>query len=106
MGTQEQYRELMRKVFDELREGVREEVSPQKYQELRESFAFHMSDWAGDIEEARKLRNQCATISSAEAAERVVGLLYHLIPHLTEAGKLLLDGVVSEIAPTNSKAST
>ncbi len=105
MATNDQYRDLMRRVFDELREGVRDQVSPQQYQELRESFAFHMSDWANDIEKIRELRNNSDTINADEAAKEVVGLLYHLIPHLVEAGNLLLDGVGSGIRPTKSNDS-
>ncbi len=102
MSTHEQYRQLMRQVFDELREGIRETTSSQEYDDLRESFAFHMTDWAEDIQKLLKLRASSDSISSEDAAKEVVGLLYHLIPHLTEAGKLLLDGVGDQIEPTEA----
>jgi len=102
MNTQEQYRELMRQVFDELREGVRESTSPEKYEELRESFAFHMTDWVDDIQTVVELQKGSNSISSQDAAKKVIGLLYHMIPHLTEAGNLLLDGVASDVEPVKA----
>ncbi len=106
MSTHEQYRQLMRQVFDELREGIRETTSPHEYDELRESFAFHMTDWADDIQKLSKLRASSDSIRPEDAAKEVVGLLYHLIPHLNEAGNLLLDGVGNQIEPTQAVDSS
>lgn len=105
MSTHEQYRQLMRQVFDELREGVRETVTSQEYDDLRESFAFHMTDWSDDVQKLLELQQQSGSISSEDAAKKVVGLLYHLVPHLTEAGKLLLDRVDNGVEPIAAKDS-
>ena len=51
------------------------------------------------LEKLADLHQRSDSIRPEDAAKEGVGLLYHLIPHLTEAGNLLLDGVASEMAP-------
>lgn len=71
--------------------GLRDENEPD-FEKKRGDFVFHMMDWLDDLEDLHALfRSQDA--AKEEAAELIVGFLYHVIPHLTEAGRLLLGGV-------------
>lgn len=99
MNKQERFRELMRLVFDEMRGGVQDELGLEEYERMREAFAFHMSDWIEqDVDELTRLRDSREVPDVQEAAKAISGALYHLIPHLTEAGNLLLDGVSNPFA--------
>lgn len=92
------FRELMRAVFDQVREGERDRHSTAEYARRREDFAFHMTDWLADLEELETLRGSPAASNPADAATKIVGLLHHVVPHLTEAANLLLDGVPDPFA--------
>ena len=96
--AQDPFRDLMRAVFDQAREGERERLPVAEYLRLREEFAFHMTDWLGDLKELESLRAAPESADPREAAKTIIGLLYHLVPHLTEAGNLLLDGVPNPFA--------
>lgn len=93
MNKTEKFRALMERVFDELREGLRDELGSEEYEQRRHSFGFHMTDWLDDIETVKALWDNCESVDSENAAKQVAGFLYHVIPHLAEAGNLLLDNV-------------
>ena len=94
----EQFRDLMRRVYDEMREGLREEVDAKTYRENRELFAFHMSDWLDDYLDLKTLVESPQSTDADDAAEVVARFLYHVVPHTTEAGRLLLDDVPNPFA--------
>ena len=98
-------RELLEKVFDECREGLRAEVSPAEYAQQRHDFAFHMTDWLGDLKKLNELYAHPEKADLHDATISVIGLLYHVIPHLNAAGRLLLDHVSDPFAPVEAKAA-
>lgn len=106
MKNQDSFRELMLRVFDEMSDGVREDVGDAEYERRRESFAFHMSDWQDDIAILTRIQKECDTLDPNEAGRLVAGFLYHVIPHITEAGNLLLDEVKNPFAPTPPRQTT
>ena len=99
MKNKDTFRELMLRVYDEMNDGVREDVGDAEYDRRRESFAFHMSDWQDDIATLIRIQKECGTLDPNEAARLIAGFLYHVIPHITEAGNLLLDEVKNPFTP-------
>ncbi len=59
--------------------------------QCRKDFVFHMTDWAGDLQRLAALYREPQDFAKTEAEAIVAGFLYHVIPHLVEAGRLLLD---------------
>jgi hypothetical protein len=89
---------LLGQVFDECREGLREELDPKEYTRRRQDFIFHMTDWRSDLQGLARLY-ECPEGRDADSASTfLVGLLYHVIPHLAAAGRLLLDEVPDPFA--------
>jgi hypothetical protein len=58
--------------------------------EAKRQFVFHMTDWVDNLERLVKLYEEGA-VRKDKAAQTVAGFLYHVIPHLNAAGRLLLD---------------
>jgi hypothetical protein len=84
--------EMLGRVFDEMRTiKNRKEHAKQRHE-----FVFHMTDWKDDVEKLIKLYAEPAT--NAEARGIVVEFLYHAIPHLNAAGRLLLERVPDPFA--------
>jgi len=83
---------LLSKVFDEMRDGVKKRVPVDEYERLKEEFVFHMSDWRDDLGRLEVLFRDPER-DPADAARDVAGFLYHVVPHLNAAARLLLDGV-------------
>lgn len=94
-----QLRELLEKVFDECREGLHAELSAAEYQRQRHDFAFHMTDWLTDLKELNDLYAHPEKADLDEATISIIGILYHVIPHLSAAGRLLLDTIPDAFAP-------
>ena len=95
MESQLQIKSLLRAVFGELRE---EDVPD--FEKNRDEFVFHMTDWLDDF--VTLVRS--ATATKEAAARQIVGFLYHVIPHLNAAGRLLLDGVPDTFAEAGKPA--
>jgi hypothetical protein len=94
---------LLEKVFDDCREGPRAELSPEEYQRQRYDFAFHMTDWLYNLKELNELYAQPEKAELHKATISIIGLLYHIIPHLNAAGRLLLDKIPDAFAPPEKK---
>jgi len=90
--------ETLGKIFDNCREGLRESVSKDEYDRLRYDFVFHMMDWEDDLNKLRTFFDKPEAQSTDDATEMLIGILYHLIPHMTTAGTLLLDRVPNPFA--------
>jgi hypothetical protein len=99
MGQGSAFEDLLGKVFDASRDGLRDRVSPAEYQRLREDFIFHMVDWTDDLERLRELRDRPEIFDTESSSAMVAGFLYHVIPHLTAAGRLLLDEIPDPFTP-------
>jgi hypothetical protein len=80
---------LLRKVFDRLQD-VEEPLS---HDEMQRDFVFHMTDWRQDLEQLASLYRSPEDYSPREASRVIAGFLYHAIPHLKAAGRLLLDDI-------------
>jgi|YelNatPaOPRAMG01_1025707.scaffolds.fasta_scaffold179823_1 hypothetical protein len=93
MLTASKVEQLLGRVFDGAREGLRENLDPQEYEKRRHDFVFHMTDWLGDLEQLADLFNRPDQQDEESASALVIGFLYHVVPHLNAAGRLLLDEI-------------
>ncbi len=59
----------------------------------REDFVFHMTDWLNDLRSLAAVYEHPAQADRKQAGMVVAGFLYHVLPHLKAAGRLLLDGI-------------
>jgi hypothetical protein len=84
---------LLEKVYDGAREGLRKAEDPAAYKKLRHDFVFHMTDWITDLEKLHELYQHPEKADPKKTCTFIIGLLYHVIPHLNAAGRLLLDEV-------------
>jgi hypothetical protein len=82
---------LLGKVFDDANSSLRKELGAAEYERRRYDFVFHMTDWVGDMEELCGLYQHPEKPSLKTATQTVISCLYHVIPHIREAGRLLLD---------------
>jgi hypothetical protein len=57
----------------------------------RRNFVFHMTDWSENLRELAELYQHPEKFSRQEAGRIVSGFLFHVIPHLRAAGRLMLD---------------
>lgn len=71
-------------------------TDPKEHGRQRDDFVFHMTDWALDLERLARLYKKPQ--DNATATELVVTFLSHATPHLSAAGRLLLDGVPDTFA--------
>ena len=95
-------RALLETVFDGARDGLREQLSPEEYESIRQDFVFHMLDWGDDLDRLRDVFLHPEKYDENSASQIVIGALYHVIPHLNSAGRLLLDGVEDPFAAGDS----
>jgi hypothetical protein len=93
MRNIEKFENLMTRIFEDHREDVREDLGQAEFERQRFDFAFHMSDWASDLEQMADLLRDPDRIDFEEASTFVIGFLYHVVPHLNAAGRLLLDEI-------------
>ncbi len=59
----------------------------------RDDFVFHMTDWLDDLHNLAAIYEHPGQADSKQAGMVVAGFLYHVIPHLKAAGRLLLDHI-------------
>jgi hypothetical protein len=98
---QAQIKELLGAVFDELQTVEDAET----YQEIKDEFIFHMTDWLMDLQALMELYEQPEQ-SKDKAASTISGFLYHVIPHLNAAGRLLLDRIPDPFKKDQDKFSS
>jgi hypothetical protein len=102
MRTTSQLEHLLGQVFDEAREGLRESLDPAEYEKRRQDFVFHMTDWKRDLEQLTHLFRNPDQSNEEAASTLVIGFLYHVLPHLNAAGRLLLDDVADPFTPAET----
>ena len=95
---------LLERIFDDCREGLREELSCEEYQRRKDDFVFHMTDWLEDLDELQQLFANPDGQSIDQATSTIIGFLAHVGPHLTTAGDLLLDHVPNCFADAATSA--
>jgi hypothetical protein len=93
MPTVSQLEQLLGRVFDGAREGLREDLDPEEYEKRKHDFIFHMTDWKDDLERLAALFNNPDPQGEEAASVLLIGFLYHAVPHLNAAGRLLLDDI-------------
>lgn len=93
---------LLGRVFDAASEGLRAQVDLKEYERRKHDFVFHMTDWIGDMEQLAGLVNDPDLQDEETASTIVIGFLYHVIPHLNAAGRLLLGDVGDPFSPQNT----
>jgi hypothetical protein len=99
---------LLGQVFDDCREGLRDDLSPAEYERRRHEFVFHMLDWPKDFQFLSGLFANPEGRDIQDVSTSLIAFLYHVIPHLNAAGRLLLDEVpdpFAEARPPSEKVS-
>ena len=59
----------------------------------RRDFVFHMTDWLDDLQRLVPLYEHPERADGKQAGSDIAGFLYHVVPHLKAAGRLLLDEI-------------
>jgi hypothetical protein len=85
--------ELLAKVFDGAREGLRAELSRDEYERRRHEFVFHLGDAREDLARLAELLAEPDKLDEEAASALIIGFLYHAVPHLNAACRLLLDHI-------------
>jgi hypothetical protein len=55
----------------------------------RRNFIFHMTDWLKDLRDLNELSEHPERFTREQATAVVSGFVYHVLPHLRAAGRLL-----------------
>jgi hypothetical protein len=79
---------MLMQIFDILQEID----DPEEHTRRRQEFVFHMLDWRDDLEKLCEFYTNPDKYGS-DTSKIIAGILYHIIPHLNAAGRLLLDTV-------------
>jgi hypothetical protein len=88
----------LEKLFDQWQGSRRRSMSAADYRRLRYDFAFHMTDWLGDLRKVHAIFFDPKNVSQKSVDDAVVGFLFHAIPHLNAAGRLLLEDIPDAFA--------
>jgi|SRR5581483_1657326 len=97
-------KKLLGEVFDHCREGLQEEIGPADYEQRRRDFVFHMLDWPKDLQFLSQLFENPEGRDLHATSISLISFLYHVIPHLNAAGRLLLDEVPDPFAQDQGAA--
>lgn len=104
MDRDKQLRSLLRRVFDSCREDLKSELSAEEYEQRRLDFVFHMLDWESDLVRFAEIVAHPEAQDKRETEEFLIGFLYHVVPHLNAAGRLLLDKIPDTFAQPEPSA--
>ncbi len=96
-------KEILGRVYDGAREGPGDDLTAEEYENRRRDFVFHMTDWEDDLKELVELFEKPDQHDEEAACIFVIGFLYHVVPHLNAAGRLLLDEIGDPFAPVDHK---
>jgi hypothetical protein len=91
-------RKLLGEVFESAQDGLRDELSSKEYERRKQDFVFHMTDYVGDMARFAAIVARPEEWESEAATTFLIGYLYHVIPHLNAAGRLLLDHIPDPFA--------
>jgi hypothetical protein len=103
MVANDQLEELLGRVFDGAREGLRQSIEPGEYAKRRRDFIFHMTELKSEVQRLAELYKDPGGQDQDATSDFVIGALYHVIPHLNAAGKLLLDEILDPFSNTDYK---
>ncbi len=93
MNQTDKLQKFLGEVFDSC-----QDESSADHDQRRHDFVFHMTDWKADLLRFADLVRHPEKIDSADASEFVIGFLYHVVPHLNAAGRMLLDRIPDPFA--------
>jgi hypothetical protein len=96
--------QLLHDIFDAAQDGLRGEVGPEEYARRQRDFTFHLLDCRNDLERLTGLLQNPDESTEESAAPIVIGCLYHVVPHLKPAARLLLDEVPDAFEPPATSA--
>ena len=68
-------------------------ADPKANARAKQDFIFHMTDWLEDLRRLTAIYKAPGSHDRKRAGCDVAGFLYHVIPHLKAAGRLLLDRI-------------
>ena len=74
-------RELYATMFD----AWNDDDGSEDFRRRRYDFAFHMTDWLGDLAKLHQIATDPAKIDTGAEAVPLYGLLTHIVPHLRAA---------------------
>ena len=84
------YASLLGRVFDATYEDERANLPAGDYERLRLDFIFHMTDWLDDLRRLNRIVEAPGSQSLEDSRHDLAGFLYHVIPHLRAAGRILV----------------
>jgi hypothetical protein len=94
---------LLGAVFDDYHEGPRKTENAADYEIRKRDFVFHMTDWLDDLKELTALYDHPDRADVPKACISLIGILYHVIPHLNAAGRLFLGNIPDPFAGPQAK---
>ena len=92
--------QLLANVYDEWHEAE----NPAIHAKRRQDFVFHMTDWLNDLQNLQELYAQPEQADPNSASRFMAGFLYHVIPHLKAAGRLLLKDIPDAFAESGENS--
>jgi len=81
--------DLLGQVFDREWKGVSKSWGKEKYDRLRHSFIFHMTDWLGDLKKLTAVMEHPQDTNPKAAWDAIFGFMIHAMPHLHGAARLM-----------------
>ena len=72
----------------------------------KQDFVFHMTDWLEDLWRLTAIYEHPETFDRRTAGHDLARFLYHVIPHLKAAGRLLLNDIPDAFETADSQVST
>lgn len=80
-------------VFNFQREEWKKELPPAEYERRRHDFVFHLTDWQSDLEGLAALFKDPDGQDDDASHSFIIGFLYHIVPHVDAAARLLLGDI-------------
>lgn len=86
---------ILEALFESQREEWRDELPPDEFERRKRDFVFHMTDWKTDLDGLARLFHRPDANEEDAAHSFLIGFLYHVVPHLGAAARLLLGDIGS-----------
>ncbi len=83
----------LRKLLGSIYHRFQKLENPKANAVAKQDFVFHMTDWLDDLRRLAAIYKNPGKFDRQSAGHIVAGFLYHVIPHLRAAGRLLLDQI-------------
>src|SRR5437773_7858330 len=93
-------RRLLTKTFENCRQDLKKSLDAADFERRKLDYVFHMTDWLDDLQNLTRLYENPEKQDLEAASTAIIGFLYHVVPHLNAAGRLLLDEIVDPFEQT------